>query len=148
MPEEEPTALPIPEHAEIAAEGHEPALEEPQAALPEAPPPQPELELDQEFELVLEPEEVIPAHEMLSQIPPSPPPKPAEARRKKKSRTGFQPMSSSDQFLSDLAREIDELGLDELTPGMSKPNEPAPAEAPSKETVGAVDRVRPVEGSV
>ena len=137
LPGEEPTALPIPEHAEIAAEGHEPALEEPQAVLPEAPPPQPELELDQEFELVLEPEEVIPAHEMLSQIPPPAPPEPAEPVSSH--------MFSSDQFLSDLAREIDELGLDELTPGMSKPNEPAPAEAPLKETVGAATESGPLK---
>ena len=54
-------------------------------------PPQPEFELDQDFELVMEPEEVVPAHEMLSQIPVQP--APARALRKpraegEKSRTG------------------------------------------------------------
>ncbi len=145
LPGEEPTALPIPEHAEIAAEGHEPALEEPQAALPEALPPQPELELDQEFELVLEPEEVIPAHEMLSEIPPPVPPKSAEPKQEKLPEPVPASMFSSDQFLSDLAKEIDELGLDELTPGMSKPNEPAQAEAASKETVGAITESGPLK---
>ena len=125
LPDEEPTALPVPEHAEVASESHEPALEEPQAALPQAPPPQPELELDQEFELVLEPEPVVPAHELLSEVPPAKAAEPAEAAKAKEevgepvARNAF----SSDQFLSDLAREIDELGLDELTPAMSEPND-------------------------
>ena len=145
LPGEEPTALPIPEHAEIAAEGREPALEEPQAAVPKAPPPQAELELDQEFELVLEPEEVIPAHEMLSQIPPPAPPKTAEPKQEKRPEPVAANMFSSDQFLSDLAKEIDELGLDELIPGMSKPDEPALAEAPSKEKVGAITESGPLK---
>jgi pilus assembly protein FimV len=139
LPEEETTALPVPEHAEVAAEGHEPALEEPLAVVPETPAKQPELELDQEFELILEPEDVIPAHEMLSQIPPaaSKPPAqpttadPAKAKEDKiaepVARSGF----SSDQFLSDLAREIDELGLDELTPATSEPQDVQEATAES-----------------
>ena len=130
LPDEEPTALPVPEHAELAAEGQEPALEVPQAALPETPEPQPEIELDQEFELVLEPEAVVPAHEMLSQIPPPKTPEPmeeslplgpGEAQKAKEPVAGE--MFSSDQFLSDLAKEIDELGLDELTPTMSQPHD-------------------------
>jgi len=153
LPEEEPTALPIPEHAEVAAEGHEPALEEPQAALPEAPPPQPEIELDQEFELVLEPEEVIPAHEMLSQVPPAKTPEPvkdavpAESKEEKVAEPVPGNAFSSDQFLSDLAREIDELGLDELTPTLSKPSEAvqeAPAE-PAKETLAASTESGPLK---
>jgi pilus assembly protein FimV len=137
LPDEELTALPIPEHAEVAAEGHDPALEEPQAALPGAPPPQPELELDQEFELVLEPEDVVPAHEMLSKVPPAAAPKPDE----KIAAEVPGNVLSSDQFLTDLAKEIDELGLDELTPTMSQPDEAAPGGAehkgPAKEPVGA-----------
>jgi tetratricopeptide (TPR) repeat protein len=143
LPEEETTALPIPEHAEIASEAYEPAPVEPQAAVPEAPAPQPELELDQEFELVLEQEEVIPAHEMLSQIPPPTPPQhaenfaPVEPREKTLAEPVPSHMFSSDQFLSDLAKEIDELGLDQLTPAMSKPNEPVQTATPAKETVAA-----------
>ncbi len=143
LPDEEPTALPVPEHAELAAEGQEPALEVPQAALPETPEPQPEIELDQEFELVLEPEAVVPAHEMLSQIPPpktpepreeSLPLEPGEAQKTKEPVAGE--MFSSDQFLSDLAKEIDELGLDELTPTMSQPHDASQdqATAPVKDS--------------
>jgi len=121
LPDEELTTLPVPEHAEIAAEGHEPALEVPEVALP-ATPAEPEFELDNEFELVLEPEELAAPHEMLSQAAPANEPQPAE------SQTPKEPVRvpsngqvfSSDQFLTDLAKEIDDLGLDELTPAMSQ----------------------------
>jgi tetratricopeptide (TPR) repeat protein len=125
LPDEELTTLPVPEHAELAAEGHEPALEEPEVALPGTPGVEPEFELDNEFELVLEPEELVPPHEMLSQIPP---PKPAERETTKEPVPSNGHVFSSDQFLSDLAKEIDDLGLDELTPTMSQdaetPTEP------------------------
>jgi len=135
LPDEEPTALPIPAHAELASEAPEPALEKPQAAPPKTPPPQPELELDQDFELVLEPEAVVPPHEMLSQVPPTKTPEPAGVQNK---------VFSTDDFLSDLAKEIDELGLGDLTPSKpqatdaahaaAEPQAPAP---PPKEPVGA-----------
>ena len=143
LPDEEPTALPVPEHAELAAEGQEPALEVPQAALPETPEPQPEIELDQEFELVLEPEAVVPAHEMLSQVPPPKTPEPIEeslplepGKTQKTKEPVAGEMFSSDQFLSDLAKEIDELGLDELTPTMSQPHDASQdqASAPVKDS--------------
>jgi len=96
------------EPAEVAAEGHGADLEEPRAATPEEP-PQPDLELDQEFELVFEPEEVAAeAAEVVDRA--------ASDSADSRSAERF----SSDQFLSDLAKEIDELGLDELTPTMSK----------------------------
>jgi tetratricopeptide (TPR) repeat protein len=152
LPDEEPTALPIPEHAQVAAEGHEPALEEPQAALPEAPRAEPELEVDQEFELVLEPEAVVPPHEMLSQVPPGKAPEPLEdavpgettgSQEEKIAEPVQENAFSSDQFLADLAREIDELGLDELAPAMPQTNaaaqgrvEQKAAEEPAKEPVG------------
>ena len=77
--------LPIPDHAEVAArrrktrrsKNHKPAL-------PEAPPPQPELELDQEFELVLEPEEVAAPYEMLSEVPLPKRQSPRKSRRRRK----------------------------------------------------------------
>jgi pilus assembly protein FimV len=145
LPDEELTALPIPEHAEIAAEGHDPALEEPQAALPEAPPPEPELELDQEFELVLEPEHVVPAHEMLSKVPPAETPKLNE----KIAAPVPGDVLTSDQFLSDLAKEIDDLGLDELTPTMSQPSDAARGRTehrePAKEPVGAGAESEPLK---
>ena len=77
------------------------------------PPSQPEFELDQEYELVLEPESLVPAHE---QKPPEKPAAPPAG-------SGFD----SDQFLADLAKEIDQLGMDGLTPAFSgaMPNSPS-----------------------
>jgi pilus assembly protein FimV len=131
LPEEELTTLPVPEHAEIAAEGQEPALDLPQSVVPEPAPAQPDLELDQDFDLILEPEAVVPAHEMLSQVPPAAPHVEAEVISEKTEaheEKAAQPVASnkvfsSDQFLSDLAKEIDDLGLDELTPTMSQPHD-------------------------
>jgi len=156
LPDEEPTALPVPEHAEVAAEGHEPALEEPQAALPQEPEPQPELELDQEFELVLEPEPVVPAHEMLSQVPPAKASEPAEetlhlgpeiSAEAKHGEAAASQAFTSDQFLSDLAKEIDDLGLDELTPTMSEPQNAAvePGAEVAKQPVAASTESGPLK---
>jgi len=141
LPEEEPTALPVPEHAEIASEAQEPALEEPQAALPETPAAQPEFELEQEFELVLEPEQVLPAHEMLSQMPPGGAAEGTKEEEGKVAEAAAKSEFSSDQFLSDLAKEIDELGLDELTPTMSEKEVPEQAGAtePAKETAAPTE---------
>jgi pilus assembly protein FimV len=112
LPDEELTTLPVPEHGEVAAEGPEAALELPQAALPKTPVPEPEFELDQDFELVLEPEPVVPAHEMLSAIPPTAPGSDLPAANGN--------TLSSKAFLSDLAKEIDEMGLDALMPSSSE----------------------------
>jgi len=127
LPDEELTALPTPRHAELAAEGKEPALEEGQPPLDETPAPEPEFELDQEFELVLEPENVVPPHEML---PPVPPPsqkdaQPAHADKSPVNGSGF----SSDEFLADLAKEIDELGLDKIVPQTPASDQLVPLEA-------------------
>jgi tetratricopeptide (TPR) repeat protein len=94
--------------------------------------PEPEFELDQDFELVLEPEPLVPAYD---QKPPEKPivvpqPEPEPATTAKDSApvapaAGF----ASDQFLADLAKEIDDLGLDALTPSHS---ETAPHAAPPK----------------
>jgi tetratricopeptide (TPR) repeat protein len=113
LPDEELTTLPVPEHSEVAAEGPETALELPQAALPQPPAPEPEFELDQDFELVLEPEAVVPAHEMLSQIPPSPP---AAGKEPAAPVAANANVFSSEDFLSDLGKEIDELGLNSGAP--------------------------------
>ena len=125
LPDEELTALPVPEHSEVAEEGPEPALEIPLAALPESPAPEPEFELDQDFELILEPEPVVPAHEMLSEIPvapPAPEPEPEQApamhAMEQEGEQGAARVNgtsfTSEQFLADLANEIDELGLGDI----------------------------------
>ena len=150
LPEEEPTALPVPEHAEVASEAPEPALEDPQPALPEAAVPQPELELDQEFELVLEPEPVVPAHEMLSQVPPAPIPEPAKSETPQEAKAE-EPVGTnvfaSDQFLSDLAREIDELGLSQPAAAASDTAPPIQDEIvePVNEAVTASSETGPLK---
>jgi pilus assembly protein FimV len=128
--EEELTDLAVPEHVEIAAEGPEPTLDLPQATVPETAAEQPELELDQDFELVLEPEPVAAAHEMLASMPPPAAPEsleivkeiteaheaqPAAAVPSGESKRGADGQAfTTDEFLSDLAKEIDELGMGEL----------------------------------
>jgi tetratricopeptide (TPR) repeat protein len=143
LPDEELTTLPIPEHAEIAAEGHERSLEEPEVAVPGNAAAEPEFELDNEFELVLEPEELVAPHEMLSEIPP---PKEAEPRPEVPAASNGN-VFSSDQFLSDLAKEIDDLGLDALTP--TKSEDAAPAEpvaaGPPKQTASAPAETGPLK---
>ncbi len=144
LPDEELTALPLPEHGQVAAEGPEPALELPQAALPTPLPPEPEFELEQDFELVLEPEPVVPAHEMLGQVPTVPEKEeaaksPAPVMPEPKEKVPVSAPSngsafSSEDFLADLAKEIDQLGLGELTPPAAEP-EPATPAAKKKEVV-------------
>src|SRR5579859_1808233 len=89
---------------------------------PASPPPppaqlEPEFELEQDYELVITPEPLVPAFE---QRPPEPPPaaaKPAASL-------------SADQFLADMVSEIDELGIDQLAPASSKARAAAPAPPP------------------
>jgi tetratricopeptide (TPR) repeat protein len=78
-------------------------------------PAEPEFEVEQDYELVLDAEPLVPAHE---QKPPSPPPTP---RRPEPVHQNAAPAAkadsfASDQFLADLANEIDQLGLGEPTP--------------------------------
>jgi pilus assembly protein FimV len=128
LPDEELAALPSPEHAEVAAAGREPALDLPQNTVPEKSTPEPDLDLDQDFELVLEAEPVVPAHEMLSKIPP-PPQSPEPLKVRAGAPVNAQSLTTDD-FLSDLAKEMDELGLGELTrPVGQAPEEKAPASA-------------------
>ncbi|HEV2103564.1 MAG TPA: tetratricopeptide repeat protein [Candidatus Acidoferrum sp.] len=113
LPDEELTTLPDPEHAGVAAGGRDPSLDLPQSTVPEKTAPEPDLDLDQDFELVLEPEPVVPAHEMLAKIPP-----PAKTPEPSKVPAGVPANAQSlttDDFLTDLAKEMDELGLGELT---------------------------------
>jgi tetratricopeptide (TPR) repeat protein len=123
----------IPAHA---AESHAPLVPEKPAARVPPPPaaaaPPPEFEVDQDFELVLEPEPLVPAYD---QKPPETPlavPKPeSDAVHASQNSTAAPPAAgfASDRFLADLAKEIDDLGLDALTPSRS---EAAPPAAPPK----------------
>ena len=97
-------------------------------------PAEPELELDQEYELVLEQEPLVPAYD---QKPPQPPVAPQPPRPAAQNKAAAPPADSgfeSDQFLADLAKEIDQLGMDSLAPSFSnsKPGAPAPPTAKSQ----------------
>src|SRR5215467_6575121 len=110
--------------------------EKPAAKAPQKPPKpaEPELELDQDYELVLEQEQLVPAYD---QKPPQPPVAPPPAQRPGVQNKAAAPPADgfeSDQFLADLAAEIDQLGMDSLAPSFSnsKPSAPAPPAAKPK----------------
>jgi pilus assembly protein FimV len=97
--------------------------------------PESEFELDQDYDLILEPEELVPAH---SQKPPDVPIQVYAAESEANGEPELVGKNSagppagsdfaSDHFLADLANEIDGLGMGELTPSYSK----AATEAPVK----------------
>jgi len=138
MAEAEPVqaAEEVAPHAEEISIPVEEAKHEPEVAAPPAPvakapaakvpEPEPEFEVEQDYELVLEPEPLVPAHD---QRPPETPIVPREPEPvAQNAGSGL----ASDQFLADLANEIDQLGIDELSPEFSTPaaqHEPAPANA-------------------
>jgi tetratricopeptide (TPR) repeat protein len=162
---EEP-AIASPDGEPVAALAAPPIPLEPVAKAPAAPPtpaklkekpapppkppkkPEPELELDQEYELVLEAEPLVPAYDQRPPEAPAAPPKQPVGQNKAAAPpagSGFD----SDQFLADLANEIDQLGMDSLaptfsgsTPGALTPSAPKPsAAAPSSAEPGPLKEV-------
>src|SRR5450432_4212031 len=124
--------------------GHEaapepPAAEQQPAAKISEPAPkteEPEFELDQDYELVLDPEPLVPAHD---QKPPEIPVVPLQPELEPVAKNaapanGF----ASDQFLSDLANEIDQLGIGVLSPGFS-------GSSPAGEAAAAKDKAAKAE---
>jgi tetratricopeptide (TPR) repeat protein len=107
--------------------------EKPAQRPPQKPPKpaEPELELDQEYELVLEQEPLVPAYD---QRPPQPPAAPPPVAQNKAAAPPASSAFESDQFLADLAKEIDQLGMDSLSPSFSnaKPSAPPPPAAKSQ----------------
>jgi len=109
--------------AEISAQSP-PAREAKKPPVPEVPEKAPkaseaEFELEQEYELVLDPEPLVPAYDQKPPVIPVGPPQPVPVAR---NATPAPPAGSgfaSDQFLADLANEIDGLGMDKLSPGFS-----------------------------
>ena len=89
------------------------------SALPKESEPVPEIELDQEYELVLTPEAEADSPET------TPPPEPETVK------PGGPQVLASDQFLADLASEIDQLGIDQLTPSFSEPATKEQAQVPA-----------------
>jgi tetratricopeptide (TPR) repeat protein len=109
--------------------------------------PEPEFEVEQDYDLVIEPEPLVPAHD---QRPPEKPivpltePEPvAQDAAAGKPNGAFQ----SDQFLADLANEIDQLGIGELTPSVSEasnshvPAPPKPAAPIAAASTGPLKEV-------
>jgi pilus assembly protein FimV len=150
----EPENIPAPtgkSHAPAVSEKppvHEKPVVPEKSVAPEkpAPPkpvePEPEFELDQDFELVLEPEPLVPAYDQ------KPPEKPivisqpeSEPANAAKDSAPVAPASgfASDQFLADLAKEIDDLGLDALTPSHSEAASHAAPPKPEEKPAGPVE---------
>jgi pilus assembly protein FimV len=159
--EEAPPETPAETHAEEIASPEEIGFPEPVAETPETPQapvplmeeekvpelaaveqshapvkpsePESEFELDQDYDLILEPEELVPAH---SQKPPDVPIQVHAAESEANSEpelvgknSGGPPAGSdfaSDHFLADLANEIEDLGMGGLTPSYSKASTEAP----------------------
>ncbi|HTC66642.1 MAG TPA: tetratricopeptide repeat protein [Candidatus Acidoferrum sp.] len=117
----------VPKSAAVE-QSHEPA----KTSEPE---PESEFELQQDYDLILEPEELVPAH---SQKPPDIPVEvhaaesDANPEHEHVGRNSAGPPAgsdfASDHFLADLASEIEDLGMGGLTPSYSK----AATEAPIK----------------
>jgi pilus assembly protein FimV len=115
--------------------------EVPAAKAPEPPKaPEPEFELEQEYELVLDAEPLVPAYDQkppekpIAVPPPEPEPVAQNASPAPPAGSGF----ASDQFLADLASEIDQLGIGELAPGFSGSTPSAPSAPPPKQEPVAV----------
>jgi pilus assembly protein FimV len=137
LPEEISVSEPVTEESRLPEEEKVPELAavEQRHVPAKTSEPESEFELDQDYDLILEPEELVPAH---SQKPPDIPvevhaaesnadPEHAHAGRN----SGGPPAGSdfaSDHFLADLANEIEDLGMGGLTPSYSK----AATEAPVK----------------
>lgn len=151
---EEPTAVP-PAMTEVPSVPAEPVSQAPKGAARKstekpAPPAAkkppassaPEFDVEQEYELVLEQEELLPAHEQKPPerpLAPPPPPPPAPARQPVAQNQAAKPPAvpsgfDSDQFLADLAKEIDQLGMDSLDPTFSAGKSGAPHSSSAKPT--------------
>jgi len=98
--------------------------------------PEPEFEVDQDYELVLDAEPLVPAHEQKPPAPPARPHKPDPVHQNAAPPAAKDAGSfASDQFIADLANEIDQLGLGDLapaTPSNSKAKAPAAGKNSSK----------------
>jgi pilus assembly protein FimV len=109
--------------------------------------PEPEFELDHDYELILEAEPLVPAYDqkppaipIVPEPQPEPQPEPAASHAAQSSTTA-PPASgfASDQFLSDLAKEIDDLGLDALVPSHSEPAAPAAPPKPQEKSASPAE---------
>ncbi len=136
MAEAEPVEEAAPHSEEIAIPveeaKHEPQPVEAAPPAPKASEPEPEFEVEQDYELVLEPEPLVPAHD---QRPPETPIVTREPEPVAQNASGL----ASDQFLSDLANEIDQLGIGQLSPEYSTPAAQHEAPASSNNAGGGAE---------
>jgi len=104
--------------------------------------PEPEFDVDQEYELVLDAEPLEPAHE---QKPPSRKPEPVH--RNTSAPAAGDVTFASDQFLAELANEIDQLGLSDSAPkpAPSTPRAGAPAAGKNSSKRAPVPAPSPLE---
>ena len=127
---------PVAEPSEVASAAPaiplkpEPVIEKAKSKPPakQAPPPkvtqkptqkiEPEFELEQEYELVLDGEPLVPTYDQKPPEKPVAPPAPVAKSAPPAQAAGNN--FASDQFLAELANEIDQLGIGELTPGFSE----------------------------
>src|ERR1051326_6480120 len=144
---EPPPASPLSQVAPDAAEetiefipveesGKEELPPKPQSPAPPEAEPVSEIELDQEYELILSPE---PESES--------PEQPAGTAEPAKFANPAEHALASDRFLADLANEIDQLGMDQLTPSFSEPaaKEHAPAAAAKAEAPASPGEHEPLK---
>jgi tetratricopeptide (TPR) repeat protein len=87
-----------------------------------------ELELDQDYDLVLDPEPLVPAYD---QKPPETPVFVQDSAKPAPPAPAGAPGFAADQFLADLASEMGELGLGDLSPEFSESKPASPAVVPS-----------------
>ena len=121
----------------IEESGQEELPPKPEIPTVSQPEPAAEIELDQEYELILTSE---PESEQPEQSEPA-----ATVEAAKPDALGGSQVLASDQFLADLANEIDQLGIGELTPSFSEPaaKENAPVAAAKPEFDASVAPAEP-----
>ena len=127
-PEEPPVFAEI--SAEIPVAKQEKKVPAPEIPKKPAKPIEPEFELEQDYELVLDPEPLVPAYD---QRPPETPVVQNVAAAPPAG-SGF----ASDQFLADLANEIDGLGMDKLSPSFSGTTPNAQLQSTAKQVAAPV----------
>jgi tetratricopeptide (TPR) repeat protein len=137
LPEEAPAAAAETNpFAEISAEipAANKAKDAPAREVPKKPgkAPEPEFELEQDFELVLDPEPLVPAYDQKPPETPIAPPRPEHVGRNAAPGPPAGSGFASDQFLADLANEIDGLELDKLSPSFSGSMPGAPSQPSAK----------------
>ena len=134
---------PVQKHAPAAPKP--PAISEKQKAAPQPPAAEPEFELEKEYELVLEPEPLVPAYDQkppetpIAALPPESEPAHA-AQDSSAAANGF----AADDFLADLANEIDQLGLNEPMAGVPRS---APSHADASTHAGVPPAATPTNAA-